>query len=194
MRGPTLTALMKNRNRFVPLFFLCTCLCFMVSFLHADATAQDAKQLLQASHEVSDPGQLLPYELHGTVLINPGTPNEKKGHVLIYRDKDRSRTEFQVEGITEVKLTVGNKLYVWRSTPMPVPNLGRLAETDHTWDKLAEVSDARLSDVSKKKLHDQQVNCFEVKREQRLRLCFDPARKVLLESLSQQLRSEFRDS
>jgi TonB family protein len=184
---------MNKRNRFAAFAVLFVCLCFMASLVHADDSSPEAKQLLQASHDASAPDPLQPYQLHGTVITNPGAPNEKKGHVLIFRDHDRWRTEFQIEDIAEVKLNLGTKLYVWRSTPMPIPSLGRLAETDHAWDMLTDDGAAKLSDVSKKKLHDQPVDCFEVKSGQKHRLCFDPERKVLLENLDQGKAIEFTD-
>jgi hypothetical protein len=159
--------------------------------LCADDSRTEGKQLLVSAHEASDLSALLPYELHGTVVINPATPNEKKGYITIYRDHEKSRSELRVEDYQEVKLVRGNKLYIYRSTPLPIPMLGLLAETDHSWDKLAEDGDARMGDVTKKKVQNQAVNCFDVKGEQRHRLCFDPERKVLLESMERQKAIEF---
>jgi TonB-like protein len=184
---------MKKINLFATLLPLCACLCLMAPLLHADDAPSDAKQLLQAAHEVSDLASLMPYELHATIVINPGTTNEKKGQVTIYRDHDRWRTELQIEGYAEIKMTVGSKLYILRSTPMPVPQLSRLADTDHNWDKLADDGDAKFSDVSKKKVQNQTASCFDVKSAQRHRLCFDPVRKVLLENLDLQRAIEYSD-
>jgi hypothetical protein len=159
--------------------------------LCADDSRPEGKQLLVSAHEASDLSAILPYELHGTVVINPATSNEKKGYITIYRDHGRSRSELRVEDYQEVKLVRGNKLYIYRSTPLPIPMLGLLAETDHSWDKLAEDGDARMGDVAKKKVQNQAANCFDVKGEQRHRLCFDPERKVLLESMERQKAIEF---
>lgn len=162
-----------------------------VGTLCADDARPEAKQLLVSAHEASDLSTILPYELHGTVVINPATSNEKKGYITIYRDHERSRSELRVEDYQEVKLVRGNKLYIYRSTPLPVPMLSLLAEIDHAWDKLAEGGDARMGDVAKKKVQNQAANCFDVKGEQRHRLCFDPERKVLLESMERQKAIEF---
>ena len=164
-----------------------------VGKLCADDARPEAKQLLASAHEASDLSAMLPYELHGTVVINPATQNEKKGYITIYRDHDRWRSELRVEDYQEVKLVRGNKLYIYRSTPLPVPQLGELAETDHAWDKLAQDGDARMGDVTRKKVRNQAVNCFDVKGEHRHRLCFDPERKVLLESMEQGRAIEFSD-
>jgi TonB family protein len=157
----------------------------------ADDARPDAKQLLLEAHQATDLSAILPYELHAVVVINPGTTNEKKGYITIYRDQGRWRTELRVEDYQEVKMVRGNKLYIYRSTPLPIPLLGLLAETDRSWDKLAEDGDAKLGEVAKKKVQNQTANCFDVKSGPRHRLCFDPERKVLLESMDQQRASEF---
>lgn len=172
---------------------LCGVSLFVLSagVLCADDARPEAKQLLVSAHEASDLSAILPYELQGTVVINPGTSNEKKGSITIYRDHERWRSELRVEDYQEVKLVRGNKLYIYRSTPLPVPQLGRLAETDHYWDKLAEDGDAKMGDVAKKKVQNQAANCVDIKGEQRHRLCFDPEKKVLLEVMEQQRATEF---
>jgi len=65
--------------------------------LCADDARPEAKQLLVSAHEASDLSAILPYELHGTVVINPATSNEKKGYITIYRDHERRRSELRVE-------------------------------------------------------------------------------------------------
>lgn len=157
----------------------------------ADDLHPEAKQLLVEAHETSGLAALSSYEFQGTVVINPGTENEKKGTITIYHDHERWRSELLVETYQEVKLSQESKLYIARSTPLPIPLLNKLAETDHSWDRLAVDGDAKLGDVAKKKAQNQQANCFEVKGEQRHRLCFDPERKFLLENLDQRKAIEF---
>jgi TonB family protein len=183
---------MRNQTR----FFLPTCVvCLAVSslVLAQDNAALDAKTLLQKAHELSGPSLILPYEMRAAVIINPGASNEKHGRITIYRDKDRSLTELVVEDYRESKLTLGNKLYITRSTPYPVPSLGELVETDHAWDHLAEDGDASLGNVSHKKVQNTPADCFDVKGQEKHRLCFDLARHVLLENLEQQRAYEFSD-
>jgi hypothetical protein len=170
--------------------FLLVVLC-----LHAQDkdAAPDAKTLLQKAHELSGPSMILPYEMHAAVVINPGAPTEKHGKLTIYRDKDRSLTDLQVEDYRETKLTLGNKLYITRSTPFPVPGLGRLAETDRAWDRLSEDGDTALGNISHKKVQNTAAECFDVKGHERHRLCFDVTRNVLLENLDQQRAFEFSD-
>ena len=160
------------------------------ALLSAQDARPDAKQLLQSAHQIS--GISLPYKVQANVTINPG-PTEKKGSIMIYRDHGRSMTDLHVQDYREIKLVLGNKLYVYRSTPYPIPQLGKLADTDHAWDKLTDDGDAKLGDVSKKKVQNHQANCFDVKGEQRHRLCFDPGKNILLESLDQQHAFEFTD-
>jgi hypothetical protein len=58
---------------------------------------------------------------------------------------------------------------------------------------LAEDGDAALGDVSYKKVRNTPADCFEVKGEQRHRLCFDASRKVLLENTDQRRAVAFSD-
>jgi hypothetical protein len=171
------------------------CCLFMFAFsaelFCADEAHPGAKQLLLDAHEASDLSALVSYELQGTVVVNPGTENEKKGAITIYRDHERWRSELLVETYQEIKLSRDNKLYIARSTPMPIPQLGKLAEVDRYWDKLAVDGEAKLGEVAKKKAQNQPANCFEVKNELRHRLCFDPERKVLMEYLDQGKAIEF---
>jgi len=159
--------------------------------LRSDDAKPEAKQLLLAAHQTSDLSAILPYQLHAAVVINPGTTNQKKGYITIYRDQGRSRSELRVEDYKEETLVRDNKLYVYRSTPLPVPLLDWLAKADHYWDKLIDDGDAKLGDVARKKVQNEVANCFDVKGEQRHRLCFDPAKNVLLEVLDQQTAIEF---
>jgi hypothetical protein len=159
----------------------------------ADDSRPDAKQLLLSAHQASDLTALLPYQLQARIVINPGTENEKKGVITIYRDHDQWRSDLRVEDYQEIKLVRGSKLYIYRSTPLPVPQLGQLANTDHYWDKLGEDGEARLGDVSHKKVQNTVASCFDVKGEQRHRLCFDPAKKVLLEIMDRRTALEFSD-
>jgi TonB family protein len=186
---------MKNRTLF--LLWMCVVVCLIVAVpLLAQENANaapDAKAVLEKAHEVSGPSLLLPYEMHAAVIINPGTPGEKKGRIKIYRDKDRSLTELTVEDYRETRLTLGNKLYITRSLPYPIPGLARLAETDHTWDRWAEDNEAALGNVSHKKVQNTAADCFDVKGQVKHRLCFDASRNVLLENLDQQWVYEFQD-
>jgi hypothetical protein len=178
-------------KKYLPL--LCCLFVFALSseMRCADEPHLDAKQLLMEAHDASGLSALVSYEFTGTVVINPGTANEKKGTITIYHDHEQWRSELLVETYQEIKLMRDGKLYIARSTPMPIPELGKLAEADQFWDKLADDGDAKLGEVKKKKAQSQPANCFEVKGEQRHRLCFDPERKVLLENLDQRRAVEF---
>lgn len=158
--------------------------------------AQDsskARELLQAAHQASGLAKIAPYQMTADIVVNPEAPTPVKGRLAIYRDKDKSRYELQLQDYREVKLLLGSKLYVARSLPYPVPGLSLLREVDHAWDKSVDDSDARLGDVQHKKVQHVEADCFDVKSEQRERLCFDPARNVLLESMDQSRAVEFSD-
>ena len=172
---------------------LLVCIACFGALLVRAQDSSSARQLLEAAHQASGLAKIAPYEMTADVVVNPDAPTPVKGRLAIYRDKDRSRYELQLQDYREVKLFLGSKLYVARSLPYPVPGLGLLREADHAWDKFIDDSDARLGDVQHKKVQHLQADCFEVKAEQRERLCFDPGRNVLLESMDQKRAVEFSD-
>jgi len=166
--------------------------CISAALVRAQSTSS-ARELLEAAHQASGLAKITPYQMTANVVVNPVAPTPVKGRITVYRDKDRSRYELQLEDYREVKVFLGGKLYVARSLPYPVPGLKLLRDVDHTWDKLADEGDAKLGDVQHKKVQHVPADCFEVKNEQKERLCFDPARKVLLESMDQHNAVEFSD-
>lgn len=152
-----------------------------------------ARELLEAAHQASGLFKINSYQMTANVVVNPNSPTPAKGRIAVYRDKDKFRYELALEDYREIKLVLGNKLYVARSLPYPMPGLDLLRELDHAWDKLPDDGDARLSDVQHKKVQHVQAECFDVKTEQRERLCFDPTSKVLLETMDQTQAVEFSD-
>jgi Gram-negative bacterial TonB protein C-terminal len=196
MNGQAIRGHMKRKT----LFFLLLCVTVpfaWIILLHSQDAPGRGLQLLQSAHHVSDLTQLLPYSIQASIVLDPGMVNEKKGQITIYRDHERSRTELQVEDYREIRTTLGNKLHIWRSTQFPLPALSHLTETDFfVWDRLAKDGNARMGGVSRKKVRNAPADCFEVLGDQshrRHRLCFDPARKVLLETLELQFALEFSD-
>lgn len=166
--------------------------CFGALLVRAQDSSR-SRGLLQAAHQASGLAGITPYRMTADVVVNPLAPTPVKGRIAIYRDKDRSRYELQLQDYREIKLELGSKLYVARSLPYPVPGLSMLKEADHAWDRFVDQGDAKLGDVQHKKVQHIQADCFDMKTEQRERLCFDPARNVLLESMDQARALEFSD-
>lgn len=172
---------------------LFVCMAWVCGLLVRAQDSSSARQLLEAAHQASGLAKIAPYEMTADVVVNPTAPTPVKGRLAIYRDKDRSRYELQLQDYREIKLFLGSKLYVARSLPYPVPGLSLLRQADRVWDRFIDDSDAKLGDVQHKKVQHVQADCFEVKAEQKERLCFDPARNVLLESMDQARAVEFSD-
>jgi hypothetical protein len=140
----------------------------------------DAKQLLQAAQENSALSKLAPYELNATVVINPGTSGPKKARLTIYREQDRSRSELQGEGYSEVQILLADHTtHISSTRSFPLREMGMLASIDRTWDKLAEIDRNQLGSVSRKKLKGEQIDCFEVQDPVKKQLCFDPVQGLL---------------
>jgi hypothetical protein len=181
---------MKDKALF--LLLLCVVLCSRSQLFSEDNAAADPRALLRSAHEVSGLVDAMPYQFQGTVVFNPG-PGEVKGQITIYRDKERSRLDLQMGSYRESRLVLGNKLYIVRSTSFPAPGMNRLTDADRAWDRLVQDGDATLGGVSHKKVLNTQADCFEVKGEQKHRLCYDPSRKVLLENQDEVQSIQFSD-
>jgi hypothetical protein len=179
-----------------PLLLLCVVVCLAsFSLLHSQNSgdaALDARALLQSAHQSSGLSAVLPYEMRGVVVFNPG-PGEVKGQIAILRDQGRSRVDLQFASYHESRVVLGNKMYITRSTAFPAPGVSRLVEIDRTWDRLPQDGDAALGNVSRKKIQNAAADCFEVKGEQHHRLCFESSRKVLLEDMDQQKAIQLSD-
>lgn len=180
------------RDKALFLLLLCVVLCSASSLFSEDNAAADPHSLLQSAHEASGLVEAMPYQFRANVVYNPG-PAEVKGQITIYRDKDRSRLDLQMGSYREMRLVLGNKLYIVRSTAFPAPGMSRLTDTDRAWDRLIQDGDATLGAVSHKKIQNTQVDCFEVKGEQKHRLCYDTSRKLLLENQDEVHSIEFSD-
>jgi len=167
-------------NTVVALLFVC---CFN---LIADSTQQapTPQQLLDAAHKVSDLTTLGAYVLRGTVVVNPGGKDERRGKLIIARDHDRARLRLDLNGRIEERVVSGDKLYV-------VPGQGTLyaiglSEFDRSWDpggpqRFSIRATPSFGRVHAEKSHERDAWCVEEKsRASKDRLCFDAATSVLL--------------
>lgn len=179
------------KNKALLLLLLCVVLGSAALFSE-DNAAPDPHALLRSAHEISGLFDAMPYQFQGTVVFNPG-PGEVQGQITIYRDKERSRLDLQMGSYRESRLVLGNKLYIVRSTSFPAPGMNRLTDADRAWDRLVQDGDATLGDVSHKKVLNTQADCFEVKGEQKHRLCYDSSRKLLLENQDEVQAIQFSD-
>ncbi len=130
----------------------------------AEAQKPTAQQLIDAANAASDLAKFGPFELSADLVINPGTRAEAGGHLQIYGDKDRRRAELQLGTYQEVRLHLGDKLYISRSETSPVFGFGRIMNLDHIW--LVKIRHgAKLSNVKNKDENGVPVSCFHEKLE-----------------------------
>jgi len=145
------------------------------------------QQLIEAAHKASDATPLIPYELNATVIVDPGTKNEHRGHLTIYRDHDRVREDLQIADMKDSYLRIGDKSYLSpREALLSASGTGNL---DHMWDPGPSVERTfafaqpkfSFGRVSRDKKLDAQAWCFDKKTDYRkVHLCFDADRGVLL--------------
>ncbi len=176
--------------------------CCGVLFLVAIGAAQEIpapEQLMTAAHKVSGISQAGPYVFSATVVINPGDKkNEKAGRLTISRDHDRARVELEIGGLRETRVFLGDKQYA-------MPGQGFLFATglntfDQSWDPVQAkrfhfAPTYTFGHVSRQRDHGVDVWCFDrIQAQGKDKLCFDPARSVLLtENSRDQGRREFWD-
>ncbi len=150
----------KRRNR----KSLLVCSAFCAALLAATAAAQQlaAPQLIDSANAASDLSKVAPYELSADLVINPGSPGQTTGHLLIYRDKDRWRAEMLLGEYRETRVRLGNQLYIDRSTTSPAFGFLQIINLEDNW-KIRPWRGAKLTKVSSKTLDGASVNCFHAK-------------------------------
>lgn len=171
---------------------------FLIFLSLARPVSQDApqpQQLIQATNAATDLRTLRPYTVQATIVVKPGTKEEKRGRLTIFQDKDRSRTEVEFGSYRELKIVLGNREYVGRNAQAPPVELHEMADVLHLWHDAIAPSD-ELSPSFVKESDGVQATCVEVtevliktragfaRPREVVRHCFDPNKKVLLQVVS----------
>ena len=177
---------------------------FFITFLVAPLFGQQPatpEQLLESVHKNVDLSVAGPYTLTATVVGNRDDPKKQQtGQLRIDRDHDRFRVELSLPGYQEVRLTLGNKLYVPRSKATLF--VAGLANFDRSWDPLKEDLIPRTEKptwgkVTHKKIREHETICFDQTRAGELpaktHYCIDPERSVVLRRDMGDDRIEFFD-
>lgn len=148
-----------------------------------DDLAVTPQQLIQAANKASDLSSLRPYRLEGSIIVNRGKGNEKMGTLAILQDKDRSRMEISFGNYREVKVVVGNKLYLERNVTVRPLGWQNLPDLQRLWRLTLAASD-QVSAVSAMQAQGKQANCFDVTMEEHRieRECFDTSSQAWIES------------
>ena len=113
---------------------------FLIFFLAVPFFGQQPatpEQLLESVHKNVDLSAAGSYTLTATVVGNPGDPKKQQtGQLRIDRDHDRFRVELSLPGYHEVRLSLGNKLYIPKTQATLF--VTDLANFDRSWDPLKE--------------------------------------------------------
>ncbi len=148
-----------------------------------------ARELISAANAGSDLSTMRPYRLEAGLILFPGTKNEKKGSIVILRDKERSRTEMTIGNYHELGIVVGNQSHWFREfTSVPhkdfvSPELANIPDVRQLWRFVLASSD-RVGEVVTSEIQGQSAKCFDVTIMQGRseRNCFDPSNGNWVES------------
>jgi TonB family protein len=176
----------------------CWLFCIVASILVRTSAAQEPptpQQLIDVANAASDLSQIGPYKLDADVAVNPSSGSTATGHIVIYGDKDRWRSELQIGDYHETRLRLGDKLYILRSAFSPVFafSVARIVNLDRIW-RIRLSSDGKLAQVSSKKLDGTPVNCFREKRKfYQEEFCFDPTGPLVRRQDTTGEQADFRE-
>jgi len=155
------------------------------------------RELIDAANSAIDLLPLRPYALRATLVAQGITAGVKtKGHLTVFQDQDRSRTELEFGSYRELRVVLGNHGYVTRNASSRPVQLHEMPETLQWWSVDLARSD-ELGQVFTKVTGGLPSNCVEVTQAQIedensrpaspreiVRYCFDAEKKVLLERAS----------
>lgn len=142
----------------------------------------DSSQLISAANKNTDFSTVPSHRLNGTVVLSPGTQNERIGSINVYRERERYRSDIEISGQHRTWLHVGNKEYIAGSSPITFMGLEKLKDLEDAWrEPQASSSAMKFGSPSKKKVTNSETWCFNGKERdyETLHLCFDAARQVM---------------
>ena len=158
---------------------------FVASVIAFTQQKPSPEELLQAVHKKSDLRGLGSYVLTGTIVVNPGTKDEKTGSLAVYREHDRVRVDVKIGEQVETRITAGDKDYL---DPNRLMFGGTwLTEFDRIWDpdnRNANMFAGKSGwgNLSRRKIEGVEAWCMERKHEYgKDHLCVDAAHSVLLD-------------
>jgi hypothetical protein len=145
----------------------------------------ETRQLIDAVNRNSDVSKTGPYAWTAKVVIDPGSRGERTGELRLYRDQDRTRTEFRLGTYLEIRVRDGKKLYIARSQPMPLWEATAVAFPERFW-KIDTPPRAKWSKIDRKKHENVDAQCFSMEEMRGgnyygIRYCVDAQSKSILE-------------
>ena len=142
-----------------------------------------AQDLIKAYKDATTFSKVRPYEITAAIEINPGSPSAQSGRITIYREEQRSRVELQFAKYHDVKVRLGDKLYVFRSTGYPAPGL-QVVQRIIDGTRVADFESTKFSSAKSKKVDGQPAYCVQIKSKDYFGStdCFDAQTKLLLRS------------
>jgi hypothetical protein len=161
---------------------------------HAADKKPDPSQLISTANKNSDLSTIPSHRLTGTVVLGPGTRNERIGSINFYRERERYRSDIEISGQHRTWLHIGNKTYVAGSSPIAFMGLEELNDLEKAWrEPEANGTTVKFGAASRKKAPNSETWCFKANQRdyEARRLCFDATRQVMVSTGDEQDRYEF---
>lgn len=148
-----------------------------------------ARELILAANAASDLSAMRPWRLEAAVVLSPGSKYEKKGTLVILRDKERSRTEMAVGNYHELGVIVGNQSHWLREFTSAPHNdfasseLVNIPDFRRLWRLVPAASD-RVAGIVTLEIEGRAAKCFDaaIERGRSERNCFDASNSAWIES------------
>jgi hypothetical protein len=161
---------------------------------HAADKKPDPNQLISTANKNSDLSTIPSHRLAGTVVLGPGTRNERIGSINFYRERERYRSDIEISGQHRTWLHIGNKAYIAGSSPLVFMGLEKFTDLEQAWrEPEANGTTMKFGGFSRKKAPNSETWCFKANQQdyEARRLCFDATRQVMVSTGYEQDLYEF---
>ncbi|HVG91198.1 MAG TPA: hypothetical protein VNB54_06875 [Alphaproteobacteria bacterium] len=175
---------MANVSRLALLLALLAFARASFSLTHADEIPS-AEELVQAFQASAGTASIVPYRLSAKLTLTPDKNVSIAGQVAYARDKDRSRIEITAGDYHEIRVVLGDRIYV-NGSQKALPRRTNLESLESLWTGIfSRVSCcAAFSQVEKKKIEGVNAYCFTMARQNARprRICLAREDKTVLET------------
>jgi hypothetical protein len=163
---------------------------------YAADTKPDPASLVRSANEVSDLSRVLPHQLTGTVILDPGGKNASAGTITVYRDRDQYRSDIELSGKRRIWLKLGNKIYLSNPSPLAFFGLESLRDIENAWrESWVDSRETKFSHATQKKAFGADVWCITEKHRDYdpVTVCFNAVLGVMVSTGNNENRYEFSD-
>lgn len=171
----------------VPRFFGVACLLTAHAAFPSSRAEQipTAEELVQAFQESAGAARAFPYRLSAKFTLTPDKNVSIPGQITYARDKDRSRIEITAGDYHEIRVVLGDRIYV-NGAQRALPRRDNLENLESLWSEIFSRASCctTFSKVETKKIEGVDAYCFTMARQNARprRICLAREGKTVLET------------